>query len=362
MPAPTETLWPIEEHTKAKHEILRRYLGAWFVILGSKIPRILYLDGFCGPGRYAGGEPGSPLIALNEARANSYRLQGTEIAFLFIDSRKDRIEHLEALINSMALPSNFIPISRVGEFEDQVAGIFADLDSNENRLAPTFAFIDPFGWSGLPFKLVGRLLSNPRSEVFINIMVDSINRFVEHPNVTDRKHIRDLFGADEAEMEAVLSSGDRISALRQFYQVQLQKYARFVRYFEMRNNNNRVIYYLFFAGNHPLGHLRMKEAFWRVDPDNGYRFSDGTDPNQLVLLEEDPSLTLATKLKSQFNGTKQLSQDVIKFVEDETPYITRHAKSALRHLQKDRSINVSDTKADGTRRTHGFPDDVVIQF
>lgn len=362
MPTPTETLWPIEEHTRAKHEILRRYLGAWFVILGSKIPRILYLDGFCGPGGYAGGESGSPIIALNEARANGARLHDTEIVFLFIDNRKDRIEHLETLIKGMALPPNFIPIPRVGEFEDQITGIFADLDSKENRLAPTFAFIDPFGWSGLPFQLVGRLLTNPSSEVFINIMVDSINRFADHPNAADRKHIRELFGADEAEMEAVISSGDRISALRQFYQARLRKYARFVRYFEMRNSNNRVIYYLFFAGNHPLGHLRMKEAFWRVDPDNGYRFSDGTDPNQLVLFEVDPSQTLATQLESHFKSTRQLSDDVIRYVEDETAYITKHAKSALRHLENTGSISVSLTKANGTRRTHGFPNGVVIQF
>jgi three-Cys-motif partner protein len=64
MAKPTETLWEIEPHTKAKHEILRRYLGAWFPILGSKIPKIVYIDGFCGPGRYKGGEEGSPIIAI----------------------------------------------------------------------------------------------------------------------------------------------------------------------------------------------------------------------------------------------------------------------------------------------------------
>lgn len=29
MPAPKTTLWPLEPHTRAKHEILRRYLEAW---------------------------------------------------------------------------------------------------------------------------------------------------------------------------------------------------------------------------------------------------------------------------------------------------------------------------------------------
>ncbi|GAI63170.1 unnamed protein product, partial [marine sediment metagenome] len=39
--------WPLEPHTKAKHEILKRYLYAWFPILASSHRRILYVDGFC---------------------------------------------------------------------------------------------------------------------------------------------------------------------------------------------------------------------------------------------------------------------------------------------------------------------------
>jgi three-Cys-motif partner protein len=46
------TRWPLEPHTRIKHEILRRYLEAWLPIVGKHNSRILYLDGFAGPGRY----------------------------------------------------------------------------------------------------------------------------------------------------------------------------------------------------------------------------------------------------------------------------------------------------------------------
>jgi three-Cys-motif partner protein len=64
---PDEATWPIEDHTSAKHELLRRYLGAWFPILVSRgfVRRVLFLDGFAGPGIYRGGEPGSPIIAMS---------------------------------------------------------------------------------------------------------------------------------------------------------------------------------------------------------------------------------------------------------------------------------------------------------
>lgn len=101
MTTPQETIWEIEPHTLAKHEILRRYLGAWFPILGTYNRRIVYIDGFCGPGQYKGGEPGSPIIALQEAINHKQRLAGIEVSFLFLDERLDRISHLENQIGQI---------------------------------------------------------------------------------------------------------------------------------------------------------------------------------------------------------------------------------------------------------------------
>ena len=358
----TETIWPIEEHTKAKHEILRRYLDAWFPILGSKIPRILYIDGFCGPGRYEHGEPGSPIIALTRALSLKQYLANAEVNFLFIDERCDRIDYLNAEIKQLSLPKNFYVFTENNQFNKSLSSILDKLADKGLRLAPTFVFIDPFGWKGIPFDIVCRLLENPRTEVLVNVMVDSINRFIEHPNPIDRQHIRDLFGVCEESIENALQSSDRISTLRQLYQEQLQQCAKFVRYFEMRDSRNKVIYYLFFASNHPLGHVKMKEAFWRVDKQSGYKFSDCTDPNQPVLFGIDPSTDLADFLKQHYSGKKVFAEQVIKFIEDETPFIAKHARSALQQLEKKMLIRVEQSKRDGTRRTRGFPKGVIIHF
>jgi three-Cys-motif partner protein len=64
MAAPESTIWPMDRHTQAKHEILRRYLGAWLPILLNHCERARIIDGFAGPGEYEGGRIGSPLIAL----------------------------------------------------------------------------------------------------------------------------------------------------------------------------------------------------------------------------------------------------------------------------------------------------------
>ena len=63
----------IAPHTVAKHLLLKRYLDAWFPILGRYNNRINYIDGFAGPGEYEGGEDGSPLLAIEAARSHVER-------------------------------------------------------------------------------------------------------------------------------------------------------------------------------------------------------------------------------------------------------------------------------------------------
>jgi three-Cys-motif partner protein len=362
MPKPQEILWPIEPHTLAKHEILRRYLGAWFAILGSKIQRIMYLDGFCGPGRYAGGEPGSPLIALHTAMSHKERLKQSKLFFFFIDEREDRIAHLEYEISQLEIPPNFKIIIRTGEFQTILAEVFDVIEDKSQKLIPTFAFIDPFGFSGVPFDLVQRLLSMPMAEVFITVMLRDANRFAEHPDPTTQQYVVDLFGTPEV-LKLIKTSGNRLLALMQLYQTQLLQHAQFVRFFEMCDQRDQIIYYLYFAGNHPLGHKKMKDAFWKVDSSSGLKFSDATNPNQLILFDLDPTDDLAKILHNQFCGQKILSENVIKYVEDETPYISKHARSALKILEQNERIIIDAKKMDGTIRRKGyFAPGTIINF
>jgi hypothetical protein len=48
MTVPNETVWALDAHTAAKHEILRRYLEAWFPILSSYRQQIVKLTGQSG--------------------------------------------------------------------------------------------------------------------------------------------------------------------------------------------------------------------------------------------------------------------------------------------------------------------------
>ena len=156
MTPPRETIWPLEPHTVAKHAILEHYLKAWFPILAKNRGRIVYYDGFAGPGRYSKGEDGSPVIALRVAL--THKLPPTTVDVFVFDekdpARADHLEHVE--LAALTLPTNLCPEVIRSDFAAALGSTLDLLDRENLKLAPTFAFIDPFGITGLPFSLLSR--------------------------------------------------------------------------------------------------------------------------------------------------------------------------------------------------------------
>ncbi len=358
MATPKQTLWAIEPHTQAKHKILEHYLKAWFPILSRYHGRIIYLDGFCGPGRYTGGEVGSPLVAIEVAKNHLHKFTG-ELVFIFIDERKDRIDNLDSELEKLSLPDNFNIYLEVGEFDKVIDNVLNKLEKEKSTLAPTFAFIDPFGFSGIPFSVVKKLLTNSKVEVLITFMNARINQFITDEN---NPHIVEVFGSKDI-IEIIKKSTNRISEIRNFYQKQLSEVSKFVRYFEMRDSNNRPIYDLFFASNHPLGHVKMKEAMWKVDDEGYYSFSDNTDPNQPLLFKRETSKVLFDIINKNKKRNECKCSDIKKYVEDYTGFLEKHMKGALKYAEENKLITVEPIKSDGQKRRKGtFPDEVIIKF
>ena len=361
MANPGSTIWELKPHTKAKHFLLRRYLQAWFPILGSRYSHLLYVDGFAGPGRYKGDEPGSPIIALDAASVHVKRLQCT-IDFVFIEEIGKRFESLQLQLKRLTTPPNFKCYTEYGPFRDKIEPYLCTIETSPSP-TPSFFFLDPDGFSGLPFSTIRRILELPHCETFITFLKDAMNRFLEHPEEEVRKHIVDHFGT-ETVLEVANAPGDRVPALRALYQGQLQGIAKYVRYFEMRDESHRPIYDLIFASNDRLGHLKMKEAMWKLAPQGDFSFSDATDPNQLVLFQSGLTAIPASMLVSRFSahGCVPVAQ-VRAFTEDETPFLPKHMRAALKQLEQSSRIIVDPSKIDGKMRRAGtFPDNATIRF
>jgi len=361
MAVPKETIWEIDPHTIAKHKILENYLKAWFPIICRYNEVINYIDGFAGPGVYSKGEFGSPIIGLNVANDHTADLKG-KLNFIFIDEREDRTTNLNAEIKKLSLKSNFNVHVIAGKFYEIIDDALNSLAKDGKIIAPTFVFIDPLGFSGIPFSIMERLLSFPKVEVFINFAIDSINRFIGTKEAGN--HINELFGSEHASELILSGSTNRLRDLKDLYQIGLSSLAGFVRYFEMKNSENRPIYYLFFASNNELGHLKMKEAMWRVDKEGDFKFSDATDPDQIVLFErENFGEDVFNIVKEKFGTTKYDVANIRKFVENETAFLTKHLNQALKFAEDNSFIEVEMLKRDGSKRRKGtFPDGAIIKI
>ena len=194
-------LWEARPHTLAKIEIVRRYLFLWFSILGNnpKNKRLVYIDGFAGPGKYSNSEQSSPVAALQAAKAAieraGARLNDVEFSFLFVEKRKEFTENLRSVVSAGTWPANIKWTIEQGNFEENVGGVLEELKQQGHRLAPTFAFIDPFGATGLPFRVVSEILSYPSCEVLLNLDSDGISRLITAQEFQkNQQNLNALFG------------------------------------------------------------------------------------------------------------------------------------------------------------------------
>jgi three-Cys-motif partner protein len=356
--APKKTLWQMDEHTRAKHEILRRYLAAWLPIMTSTNGRIIYLDGFAGPGTYERGEPGSPIIAIDTFLDHKYApLRDREVLFFFIEQKHDRCEHLRHLLEQRTLPSKTKTEVCEGLFDETLTALLDKLESQQLRIAPTFAFIDPFGYSHTPMKTIKRLMSHPKCEVLITFMYEEINRFLDADYTTKKAQYDALFGTAEWNTitQTASTPQERRERLHDLYQDQLGKVAgiKYIRSFCMRNKHNNIDYFLFFGTNSLTGMEKMKESMWKVDPQGTYEFSDNTNPHQLLLFSQPDYSVLQQMLSDHFKGQTVRVEEVKDYVIAETPFY-KFKSDALHPMETARQITVNSI--DPGRRRGRFTD------
>ncbi|UYM15492.1 three-Cys-motif partner protein TcmP [Endozoicomonas euniceicola] len=198
MAAPSSTCWPLDSHTIGKHQVLQSYMQAWLPILSSGFPRLMFIDGFAGPGEYKCGSPGSPIIALDALIQHSYKKHiSSQVDFYFLEKDESRINHLTNLVKTRfpKLPSNVNVHFIHGVFDASVTELLNQIQLQSSRQLPCFAMVDPFGVTDNAMDTMARVLANPKSELYISFMYSFINRFKVTP--TFENSLDSLFGCPD---------------------------------------------------------------------------------------------------------------------------------------------------------------------
>lgn len=156
-----------------KHGILSRYplVFATMASANSARKRVVFLDGYAGPGRYDDGSPGSPLLAVETATRTAQ--WGREVTCLFVEKDPKTYNNLCSTL-AQAAPSTMTYQVWPGDVADHVDAALAQAGQD-----PMLTFLDPFG-TALDYPLLtGRLMNRPAraaTEVLLNMNLEGVRR------------------------------------------------------------------------------------------------------------------------------------------------------------------------------------------
>jgi len=361
-----KVLWECAPRTKAKLAIVNAYLGAWFGILAAKgFKHVVYIDGFCGPGGYKTGEEGSPVIAARMASATAAKFPGFKATLILADEKKAVLEHLQGL-DPIKKPHPNVDIRIMqGEFADKVDEIVTFLKAHPN--SPTFGFVDPFGFGQSPFDKFRQLMHNENSEIFVNLMCGFMNRFKEHQDPKVTAKIKSILRTDD--LAPIIAADDPIDAVCDSFEASLKGIGKFTLKFMMRDEMNIRDNAFFFCGRNSKGFEKIKEAMWKVDPENGNSFSAHREAREKVhaLLFEVGAQTgrLGVLLSAHFKGHKHVPVSTIfEWTTDCTDvFLPTHARKELEYLLSRGRISYTDPSGSTRKRqANAWPERLLVSF
>lgn len=368
--------------TEVKHALLEKYLHPWLYKITEVDSHIRYIDGFAGWGRYEDGSPGSPVIAMQVVKEDiegevgrlNEKLDNFDCTFVEKSS-----ENYESLRSEVKKEKEACPSQVSVDVENCKFSEFAEnfVDDHESGVCPSFIFIDPFGFGGVPFDVVDDLI-NLRSEgieLFITFMSGKMARFMDSD--THQIAIEEILGTDQWEQRVDADSRDeRAEQFMRLYEEQLREAANveYVWPFEMKKEQTRQTnYYLVHATNHFDGFKIMKDIMFNegaddkfayLGPDH-YKYAD-TQSALGDFDERDESdrriRKLADYLYDKYEGRKIVFGDILRETYEQTTLIETHYRDAcklLRDQNRARIINRPELP-NGTKQ--GLNKDDKVRF
>ncbi|NKV10956.1 three-Cys-motif partner protein TcmP [Rhodococcus hoagii] len=244
------------------------------------------------------------------------------------------------------MPQNFSVYTRNQAFRELADEIVTD--RGNRSLVPTFAFVDPFGFKGVPIDLIGSLVRDKRSELFILFSYNSVNRWITHE--LQQENLEELFGCSAYKDADGLAPSARKEFLANLYGEQLKKVGGFsyVSRFEMIEKRGRTSYFLYHCTRSLKGLEVMRSAMWAIDPNSGSQFSDLVADLE-PLFDEPIDFDLDRRLAEHFRGQTVSIEVLQKFVLTDTRYALTHLKRpTLKPMQEAGRIECIGQRKKGT--------------
>ena len=369
--------WIYREHTRVKHELMRKYLYAWIIKLGKFHRKVLFFDGFAGRGEYIDENTGkvlrvgSPIIALKLADELLQRCKerGRQPYFdkficIAIEKDGDNFRNLQIVVSKELERIEFKDKMDIKLINGEFANVVTELVEQVGvKIAPSFFFIDPFGFSGVPFEVVKNILSLPRTEIFFTFMSRDINRFLKLPQV--EKHLDALYPTSEwREICKIRDWQERDRRLLNLYIKSLYEEAgvKYVWPFRVcMDGKYQTLYYLIHATNHFDGLKIMKDIMYKQGASGEFAWLGPKESfyRRQQKLFDDTIPSLKKYLLNRFKGETKTFDEILEETYADTRFVEPQYRQALKELEKEKKIKVERVTSK-TSRGLGGKDKIIF--
>lgn len=255
------------EQTRAKHDILERYLEPFSNKILSKWKSIDFIDGFSGPWKNADTKDlsdtsiGISLRTFSDvAEGRGHSPQSPQIRCIFNEKDPKAYARLEDYIERSR---DEFPLIEIKIFQGEFSKNAVAIRRHANN-AYQLLFVDPTGYTGFPPSTL-KLFGNRSSEIIVNFMRSFMERFVSGDHLDKKSALEGLVGEKRAQY--LLDTGASIEDVEAEYLKMLRADLgyNFSGFSPIHNPDKEQIHFnLAFATNHPMGMETMRTAEFKA--------------------------------------------------------------------------------------------------
>ncbi|WP_303849912.1 three-Cys-motif partner protein TcmP [Seleniivibrio woodruffii] len=322
-----------------------------------------YIDLYAGAGAYKDGSHGTAMSIMSKIVQSEQQRNCVEA--IFNDSHKASIESLSGCVGNICSNLNF---RYPPQFTNQKVDVTLVNNIFKRCNFPTLLFLDPFGYKGLSLESIRTGIEEFGSDCFIFFNYVGVIRALRLKN--SDSNLAPLFGDSYIsikQQEQCLSQHQKQNLIVESFKKELTKlfpktYVSHFRFLSKKANCTQ--HYLFHITKSEVGYLLFKDIIRKINSDsNGFpiyeynpRANNNAVDNYITNRKED----LACDLLSDFKGEKITFNKLFKQHHIKTNYCRTNYCDTIKYMVKNKRINLSEIKSDGTPRGKAFCEDAVV--
>jgi three-Cys-motif partner protein len=348
-----------------KQRIASKYFGGWANIVLPKTlqkeGKIMYVDLFCGPGRYRDGTPSTPLLIVEHVVRTAGLRDTTQL--FFNDENPEFIETLKLEVSKIPGVDTlkYEPVFRTKSISREI------IPRIKQVKVPTLFFADPWGYAGISVDLIEASIAHWGSDFlfFFNYNRINMNLGCEAMN----EPINEFFSAARAdelrETVATLRPAQREETILKAMQSAIKGLGAQVGKFTYRSETgSRSTHHLLCVSRHRQGMALFKEISAKESTSFDY---------DVPSLEHDPSAEsyqqrlfsplaeLEEELLATYAGKILTPDQIYHDHHNGRPYVLKNYRQALLHLEETGAVSIDPPKA-ARQRSESVPSDARVTF